>query len=115
MLQESRHLTQRIVAGEMPVAVVDTLEMIQIDHENSQDRAVSAGAVQLRCQPKCQRAPIEDLGQWVGVRQRLETRVVSPGRLNDLRPLNRGHRGPDDRVGELDIFCGERRLITGSA
>ena len=77
-------LAQHGVARLVAMDVVDTLEMVEVDHEHRQDGVVAPRPVHLRHQPHRQGAPVEDLRQRVGVREHLEARVLRARRFQQL-------------------------------
>ena len=109
--QQSRQLSQHVVAHQVTACVVDLLEMIEVDHQHGHGRLVTSGALHFGIEPHGQRPPIQDLRQRVRVGQHFEPRIVGPRGLDHLRPMDRRDRRLDHAAGELHILLRERRLV----
>ncbi|KAG1084679.1 hypothetical protein G6F40_014419 [Rhizopus arrhizus] len=65
LAEQARHVLQRAVAGIMAVAVVDGLEMIQIEQQQRERRVVARGQLDLPAQYRRQETAVEQVGQGV--------------------------------------------------
>ncbi|KAG1557856.1 hypothetical protein G6F50_012573 [Rhizopus delemar] len=63
LAEQARHVLQRAVAGIMAVAVVDGLEMIQIEQQQRERRVVARGQLDLPAQYRRQETAVEQVGQ----------------------------------------------------
>ena len=65
LLQDPGDLLQRTIAGEVPVIVVDDLEVVEIQQNERELRGRPAGAAQLSRDLKLQRARVAEPGQAI--------------------------------------------------
>ena len=75
VLQDLRHAAQRVVAGQVAVAVVVALEVIDVDHQHRQRQPGAVAALHLQRQPLAEVAVVVEAGEAVGDRQLGEARV----------------------------------------
>ena len=61
----ARELSQDLVAVQVPVLVVDALEVVDVDERDGKRRVVALGAVDLLAQPVHEVAAVEDAGQVI--------------------------------------------------
>ena len=61
-----RDFLERLVAGQVSEAIVDLLEVIDVDHEAGQRLAGAFGARQLLAQPVVEIAPVVPAGEEIG-------------------------------------------------
>ena len=84
------HRPQELVAHGMSPGVIDRLELVQIDEQQGQPRAVAARQRQGRVQPVEEQGPVGQIGQRVVIGQ-----VGEPGMgLGDLRQVQFQLLGP---------------------
>ena len=57
---------ERVVAGRVAVAVVDLLEVVDVDHQRRERLAAAAGAGELVARALLERAPVEQAGERIG-------------------------------------------------
>ena len=67
----ARALAQRLVAGQVPEAVVDLLEVVEVDDQQARRLALAAGARQLGREHVAEVAAVGELGQHVDAAQPL--------------------------------------------
>jgi hypothetical protein len=91
-------LLERRVADQVPVRVVDALEVVEVEQQDRHRAVVAQRALHLRRQPLDERPPVEQVRERVGGREHLEPRVVGERQLDDLRALDDGHRGAHRRL-----------------
>ena len=76
--QPGRHFLQHLVTGLVPEAVVDFLEAIQVDHEDSRRSATAVPAFQGQFHPLHQGNPVAQAGQRIRERHLLHLPVGFP-------------------------------------
>src|SRR5690606_6680810 len=96
-LDPPRDLTQHLVADEMPVTVVDALEMIDVDHEAGQRLALAPAARELLAEAAREVAAI------VPTRQRIREAAANEPRLVDgvLDREGRDRREVLEKIGRV--------------
>ena len=75
-LGTARDFLQRLVARQVAEAIVDLLEMIDVDHEAGERLAGTFGARQLFAQPVVEVAPVVPAGEEVGDPAAQQARAV---------------------------------------
>jgi hypothetical protein len=96
--ERGRDLAQAVVAGEVPVAVVDLLESVEVGQQQAQRRAKPARAGDLHRKRLIERAPVAEPGERIGTRERLRLEATDPVEP-PVRVRHRGHQcqgRPDD-------------------
>ena len=69
MAQARRHLRQDLVAGRVPVPVVDLLEVVDVEQDEREREAFVLGLVQVVLEPLVEVAVVAEPGERVGERQ----------------------------------------------
>ncbi len=104
LARQTRDLDEQLVAGSVAVDVVDTLEVVEVEHQDG-DRVVGArGTRQLGAQPLVEVAVVVETGERVGLRQVLETRA-------DLRVVERERRGVAEPLRQLELVLDEACVL----
>ena len=104
LARDARKLDQKLVAGRVPVHVVDALEIVEVEHHHGHRVVLARSARQLRAQPLVEVAVVVEAGQRVGLREILESR-------SDLRVVERERRGVAEPLRELELVLGEARVL----
>ena len=89
VLQRVRHALQHQVAGRVAVAVVDLLEVVDVDHQHQCRLAGAGDAVDLAGECGLELAPVRDAGERVAARelaQRVDHRL-HPDHRRDRMPV----------------------------
>ena len=97
--QRPGHRAQAVIAGRMPVAVVDELEPVQIDKQYRQGQAVAIGFGKTAHQPLVHRAAVEAAGQRI--------------QLRGLAQLDGSNRLVHLHLGGAAELAGQRHFIRG--
>src|SRR6478609_10826928 len=90
LLQETRDLAEQAVAGEMTAAVVDVLELVEIEQDQAQ--RTRRGVVQLALQARLERATVGQAGQPIV--RRLPGQALFLGMQGILERLSLQHQSP---------------------
>ena len=94
LAQPARHLREHAVAGGMAEAVVDLLEVVDVDEAQRQRRALLLGVEQLALEAFVEVAVVAESGEWIGEREAHRSQRVVRGALverdREQRPDQRG-------------------------
>ena len=114
-LEQGGELLEHPVAHQVPVGVVDLLEVVDVDHHAGEHRGVPGGAVHLLLQLLHQRAAVEAVGERIGLRQVPHLLLAHDRVLEVVGLLQRRHRRVDDLLRELHVLLVERGVVRGGA
>src|SRR5690606_9731325 len=96
------------------IGVVYILETLEVHHEKAEHGTIALCAIEFARYALNERPAIQQLGERVGLRKRLEAGVVCPCFLQQLRTLHRSNRGAHYRFRKGDILFRKRRAFVAS-
>src|SRR4029453_14776566 len=104
VLERVGQAAQDLVAGAVPVDVVDTLEVVDVEHQDGNGLVAAARGGKRLAQPLVERAVVVETRERVGHRLVLETGA-------DLRVVERERGSVAEALRELELVVVEVRVL----